>query len=171
MTEDIFRFEDPEFFLIGTIGVPGEREFYLQVGNEGRILSFALEKNQAEGLARKSIQMLQDLNLKRTVNTHRLNLKTPLESEFQVGVITITWRSESERFHIEIEGVDEANENEFDPESRRLLIIVPPDQLHQFALCALEVVAAGRQPCLFCGGPINTDGHLCPRSNGYRRMG
>jgi hypothetical protein len=31
------------------------------------------------------------------------------------------------------------------------------------------VIAAGRQPCPFCGLPINPEGHLCARANGYRR--
>ena len=171
MSLENFFFEDPKHFVIGTIGLPGEREFFLQVGNGENVLSFALEKSQAEGLARKSIQMLQDLNLKKHQGNFSFQLITPLESEFQVGVITITWRPESEKFHIEVEGIDNENENEFTRESQRLVIIVPPDLLTAFSSHTLEVVAAGRQPCLFCGGPINSDGHLCPRSNGYRRMG
>jgi hypothetical protein len=31
------------------------------------------------------------------------------------------------------------------------------------------VVAAGRPPCPFCGGPLDAGGHVCPRANGYRR--
>ena len=31
------------------------------------------------------------------------------------------------------------------------------------------VIAAGRQLCPFCSMPINPDGHLCARANGYRR--
>jgi hypothetical protein len=27
------------------------------------------------------------------------------------------------------------------------------------------VVAAGRPACLFCGLPVNIDGHACPRMN------
>ncbi len=38
-----------------------------------------------------------------------------------------------------------------------------------FAKRALAVVAAGRPPCPFCGNPLDPDGHICPRSNGYRR--
>ena len=171
MSLNSFRFEDPTHFVIGTIGLPGEREFFLQVGNGENVHSFALEKSQAEGLARKSLQMLQDLNLKNQVGNYRFQLITPLESEFQIGVITITWRPESEKFHIEVEGIDDASENEFAGESKRLVIIVSPDLLIAFSSHTLEVVAAGRQPCLFCGGPINSDGHLCPRSNGYRRLG
>jgi hypothetical protein len=143
-----FRFEDPNHFVIGTIGLPGEREFFLQVGNGENVSSFALE-----------------------VDNHRFQLITPLESEFQIGVITITWRPESERFHIEVEGIEDAGENGFARESQGLEIIVSPDLLTAFSSHTLEVVAAGRQPCIFCGNPVNSDGHLCPRSNGYRRMG
>ena len=35
---------------------------------------------------------------------------------------------------------------------------------------ALEtVVRAGRPACPFCGGPVDEDGHICPRANGYKR--
>ena len=38
-----------------------------------------------------------------------------------------------------------------------------------FARRAVAVVAAGRPPCPFCGQPLDPDGHICPRANGYRR--
>jgi uncharacterized repeat protein (TIGR03847 family) len=38
-----------------------------------------------------------------------------------------------------------------------------------FSKRALAVVAAGRPPCPFCTGPLDPDGHICPRANGYRR--
>jgi uncharacterized repeat protein (TIGR03847 family) len=31
------------------------------------------------------------------------------------------------------------------------------------------LIGAGRLPCPFCGIPIDPQGHLCPRANGYRR--
>ena len=31
------------------------------------------------------------------------------------------------------------------------------------------LIGAGRLPCPFCGMPIDPQGHLCPRANGYRR--
>jgi len=36
-----------------------------------------------------------------------------------------------------------------------------------FAARALEVVAGGRLPCPFCGQPLNPEGHICVRRNGY----
>ncbi|MFM7776687.1 MAG: DUF3090 family protein, partial [Actinomycetota bacterium] len=48
MSRLVFEFLKPERFLVGTVGVPGEREFYLQIKGESsgkRVLaSFALEK-------------------------------------------------------------------------------------------------------------------------------
>ena len=38
-----------------------------------------------------------------------------------------------------------------------------------FAKRALAVVSAGRPPCPFCANPLDPDGHVCPRANGYRR--
>jgi len=32
-----------------------------------------------------------------------------------------------------------------------------------------DVVAAGRPPCPLCGGPLDPDGHVCPRSNGHHK--
>ena len=32
---------------------------------------------------------------------------------------------------------------------------------------AIEVVAAGRLPCPLCGQPLDPQGHICPRRNGY----
>ena len=38
-----------------------------------------------------------------------------------------------------------------------------------FTKRALAVVAAGRPPCPFCSNPLDPQGHICPRANGYRR--
>ncbi|HUR73309.1 MAG TPA: DUF3090 family protein [Sporichthya sp.] len=38
-----------------------------------------------------------------------------------------------------------------------------------FAKRANSVVSAGRPACPFCGLPLDPAGHICPRSNGYRR--
>ena len=36
-----------------------------------------------------------------------------------------------------------------------------------FARRAARIVASGRPPCPFCGQPLNPEGHVCVRSNGY----
>jgi uncharacterized repeat protein (TIGR03847 family) len=57
-----------------------------------------------------------------------------------------------------------------EPEPEEVLLVrMPPAMARSVAARAESVVAAGRAPCPFCGGPIDAEGHLCPRSNGYRR--
>jgi hypothetical protein len=36
-----------------------------------------------------------------------------------------------------------------------------------FAQRARRIVGQGRPPCPFCGQPLNAEGHLCARKNGY----
>ena len=36
--------------------------------------------------------------------------------------------------------------------------------------CVEAVVAAGRPPCPLCGFPLDPEGHICPRLNGYHRQ-
>ncbi len=36
-----------------------------------------------------------------------------------------------------------------------------------FARRAARLVASGRPACPFCGQPLNPEGHVCVRSNGY----
>ena len=38
-----------------------------------------------------------------------------------------------------------------------------------FVKRASLVLEAGRPDCPFCGSPIDPDGHLCVRANGFRR--
>ena len=32
-----------------------------------------------------------------------------------------------------------------------------------------QVLEAGRPSCPFCGNPVDPEGHLCVRANGFRR--
>jgi uncharacterized repeat protein (TIGR03847 family) len=46
-----------------------------------------------------------------------------------------------------------------------------PAYARSFAERARQVVSAGRPPCPFCNQPLDPQGHVCPRANGYRRRG
>jgi uncharacterized repeat protein (TIGR03847 family) len=47
----------------------------------------------------------------------------------------------------------------------RARMLLSRGQARAFARHAERVVAAGRPACRFCGGPIDPDGHACPRMN------
>jgi hypothetical protein len=39
----------------------------------------------------------------------------------------------------------------------------------EFATRSTRVISAGREPCPLCGEPLDNAGHICVRTNGYRR--
>jgi uncharacterized repeat protein (TIGR03847 family) len=166
---------DPlESFIVGTIGQPGEREFYLQAKFHGGIHSFAIDKGQVSALADRMAMLIGELKAAdyRFENVIAVPLEVPLIPEFQIGVIGIVWLGETEQVSLDIQEITEGDndlvpEDEAGPALFRLLM--SPDIANAFVNQARKVVSAGRAPCPFCGLPINREGHLCPRANGYRR--
>ena len=46
---------------------------------------------------------------------------------------------------------------------------IPAHAARAFVKRAQRVVAAGRPPCPLCGLPLDPEGHICVRTNGYLR--
>lgn len=161
-------------FIVGTIGAPGEREFFLQAKFQGAIHSFAIEKSQVIALADRMALLIGELKAAdyRFENVITPKLEVPLIPEFQIGVIGIVWLGESEQVLLDLEEIIEGG-TELLPEENNgaalFKLFMSPDIANNFISMARKVVAAGRAPCPFCALPINKDGHLCPRANGYRR--
>ena len=168
------RLDPVESFIVGTIGAPGEREFYLQAKFHGGIHSFEIDKSQVIALADRLALLLGDLKAAdyRFENVIAVPLEVPLIPEFQIGAIGLVWIPDTEQIALDLQ---EINEVDFDliPDEESgpaiFKLFISPDIANNFVTLARKVVAAGRMPCPFCGLPINKDGHLCPRANGYRR--
>jgi uncharacterized repeat protein (TIGR03847 family) len=105
-------------------------------------------------------------------------LEQPIVEEFRAGTMTLSWDADDERIVVEVfpfteEAVaapDQPEEEIDEPEPEEILLVrLPAGLARAFSKRAQSVVAAGRQPCPFCGGPVDPDGHLCPRANGFRR--
>lgn len=183
MTARVLLFDPVERFVAGTVGVPGERTFFIQARTGKRLISVALEKSQVQALADRLSYMVREIKQSDpTIVIGRLThddepLETPIEEEFRVGVIGIAFDAEREVIQIDLQAISESAEEEPDfidvddlsSEQDILRVIISPTGADQFSKRALSVVNAGRQPCPFCGGPIDMRGHLCPRANGYRR--
>jgi uncharacterized repeat protein (TIGR03847 family) len=196
----VHRFDEPERFVAGTVGEPGQRTFFLQARDGARVTTVGLEKQQVSVLAER-VEMLLDEALRRSGGDAAIPAVAPVDSndgdpldqpiveEFRVGTITLSWDSDAglvviELFPVTDETVvaefdDDADEPEQAPEvevevevdaSEVLIVTMRPSYARSFAQRAISVVAAGRPPCPFCGNPLDPEGHLCPRANGYRRL-
>ncbi len=178
----IFLFDPVERFVAGTVGIPGERTFFLQARTGSRLVSVSLEKAQVAAIADRVLQILREIRLSEPLAVFERvayddqPLESPIDEEFRVGVIGLAYVSDRRLIEIDLQAIvdsDNADEEllEIDTSSDQdiLRILMTLGYAESFAKRANTVVAAGRAPCPFCGGPIDPNGHLCPRANGYRR--
>ena len=183
----VYDYDPPERFVAGTVGEPGQRTFFLQASSGSRVTSVAVEKAQVLVLAQR-VEELLDLVLTRgdaetdvpavaaegTVDT--APLRTPIEEDFRVGVMSLAWDSDRERVVVEAlqvteseEAADPAEAVKADPSLGMLRVTLDAQAARAFVVRSEAVVQAGRPACPFCGESMDPSGHVCPRANGYRR--
>jgi uncharacterized repeat protein (TIGR03847 family) len=181
MSRVIHVFRQPERFVAGTVGEPGDRSFYLQAIEDSRTISVLLEKQQVSVLAERIGALLDEVARRFGSDSEQESpggdldpLAVPLEEEFRVGTIGLGWDADSRSIVVELlaiteEEVDESvvlDDAEEGPDALR--VFLSPVQARAFADRAEKVVSAGRPPCPLCAEPLSTDGHVCARLNGYR---
>ncbi len=156
------HFEAPERFIVGTVGNPGERTFYLQVVKDGAIVTVALEKGEVAALAEGLQALLQQVGPTLEVTDlptplDSLPLETPFAEDFRVNELSVAW----DGTHVVVEAGGPGTEE--GTAKLRVAMSVPATQA--FVSRAEKVVAAGRPPCILCGLPAAADSHICPRLN------
>lgn len=189
MAPVIHSYDPPERFVAGTVGQPGQRTFFLQAREGTRVTSVALEKQQVSVLAVRIEELLDEVMSAGGADStipalapldldDTDPLEQPIVEEFRAGTMTLSWDAADERIVVEVfpfteEAVaapDQPEEDIDEPEPTEILLVrLTPGLARAFSKRAQQVVAAGRQPCPFCGGPVDPEGHLCPRANGFRR--
>ena len=182
MSRVIHVFRQPERFVAGTVGEPGDRSFYLQAIEDARTVSVLLEKQQVTVLAERVTALLQEVARRFGPDVPAADgdpdagpLAVPLEEEFRVGTMGLGWDADSRTIVIELlavseEEVDESvvlDDGEEGPDALR--VFLSPVQAKAFAERAEKVVSAGRPPCPLCAEPLDPTGHVCVRLNGYHR--
>lgn len=183
MARTVFLFDNPSRFVAGTVGMPGDRTFYLQARQGSRLVSVALEKEQVNLLAMRLNDLLDQVGRMEEVVTNASGpadlepLDSPVEEEFRVGTLALGWNGVGGHVVIEAHAQQEALDDVPDLEEDTdvgpdvLRVRLAASAARAFAARALSVVAAGRPPCPLCELPLDARGHICPRANGYRRRG
>lgn len=184
MPRVIHVFRQPDRFVAGTVGEPGDRSFYLQAVEDARTVSVLLEKQQVTVLAERISALLTEISRRfgaevtEQVDDELVDsepLVVPLEEEFRVGTMGLGWDADSRSIVVELlafteEEVDESvvlDDTEEGPDAVR--VFLSPIQARAFATRAERVISAGRPPCPLCAEPLDAEGHICPRQNGYHR--
>jgi len=184
MARVIHVFRQPDRFVAGTVGQPGDRTFYLQASESAKTISVTLEKQQMAVLAERIGSLLEEVHRRFGADLPDETpgdlidadpLRVPVEEEFRVGTMGLGWDSETRAVVIELLAITEAevdesivlDDTEEGPDAVR--VFLTPSEARAFAERADRVINAGRQPCPLCGEPLDPAGHVCPRQNGYRR--
>lgn len=185
----IHEFDPPDRFVAGTVGEPGDRTFFLQARKGTRLVSVSLEKQQVAVLSERIDDLLDELMANAETETvipavapldldDTGPLDQPIEEEFRAGTMTLSWESDVERIVVEVFPFNEAavvspdqvDEDFTEPEPDEVFLVrITAGAARAFVKRAAQVIDAGRPSCPFCGGPIDPDGHLCVRANGFRR--
>jgi uncharacterized repeat protein (TIGR03847 family) len=187
MARVVHSYDDPDRFVAGTVGEPGARTFFLQARAGTRLTSVACEKEQVMALAERLDVMLDEVARRFDRDPVQPGaaddidpLEQPIEEEFRAGTMTLAWEADAERVVIEVFSVvtgEQVELEETDPvaaameseDAEVFIVRISEEQARAFARRAVALVASGRPSCPFCGRPIDADGHICPRANGYRR--
>ncbi|AYF75753.1 DUF3090 domain-containing protein [Nocardia yunnanensis] len=183
MGRAIHIFRTPDRFVAGTVGEPGDRAFYLQAVQQPRVISVLLEKQQVKVLADRMGLLLDEVA--RRFGTavppqaadvaDTAPLVMPVDAEFRVGTMGLGWDADAGAVVVELLAITETevdesvvlDDTEEGPDAVR--VFLTPVQAREFALRSARVIAAGRPPCPLCGEPLSPAGHMCVRTNGYKR--
>ncbi|WP_422115271.1 DUF3090 domain-containing protein [Brachybacterium sp. UNK5269] len=179
MPSRVHEFNWPDRAVVGTVGLPGERTFYLQVRSGAQVVSVALEKQQSALLAEKIDEILDQL-LTVEGNPFSVPTSTPpelvdndqldaVQEEFRTGTMSLGWDPTTAQVIIEAYPLTDLDADDSDDlfhedsadETEKLLLRMPVGTARAFAKRTREVVAAGRPMCPLCGHPIDPDGHIC----------
>lgn len=162
----------PDRFIVGTVGAPGERAFYVQAKKDKQVFSVAIEKDQVRAILARleiiiaGIKRSNPFEIVESIAPDDQPLDSPVDAIFVTGAISISWDDQIKVVNFEFYEITSQDEDE---ESEVLVISVKLGAAQSFVQRSKAVVNAGRLPCPFCSIPIDPRGHLCPRANGYKR--
>jgi len=153
-----YVFDAPDRVMVGTLGEVGQRLFLLQARQGRRLVIVKCEKLQLVALVEWLARVLDDLG-----RPGHLPDDLALEPEYEVdlvaGDITVLLNEADRSVSVSIASVEEDD---------TLELTLSAEWAGALAIAITRLVEAGRPLCPLCGGPLDPQGHDCPRTNGHR---
>lgn len=157
------EFDHPDRVVVGTIGEPGQRAFFLQASEDGTVVTLKIEKQQVAALAIHLGELLQDLARPGHIDDEGPSeLAVFSEPNFIVGGIALAYDVAQDRVLVVVQ-----ERERDDGESSEARFALTREQAVALAILGTRLVESGRPPCPLCGYPLDPRGHDCPRTNGH----
>ncbi len=164
-----FEFEKLDFFTAGAVGKPGERVFFLQAREAGRLITLKAEKEQVRALGGYLSSLITKLGAPKGKVPAEMDLLPFAEPAWIVASLGVGYDEEHERIIVDahelLEEEEEGRRAGEEPASARVRIT--REQAQAFAERTKELMKGSRPNCPVCSGPMDPAGHVCPRSNGH----
>ena len=190
-----YEFDEVDNFTTAAVGEPGSRTFYLHARAGTDRVTVKCEKQQVTAIAQYLRRVLSDLPPPEDrPMPGGSDLSGDVGNEaFVLGPIGLGYDRGNDRLLVQLEELvpadladDDAEPDDAaaaDPDDEpsdivegidteaaevdrgHVRLYVTRSQAVAFCEHADEVVAAGRPACVWCGDPIDPDGHPCPRMN------
>ena len=157
-------------FLVGAIGEPGKRTFYLFIESQGLSSWFKCEKGQAAALGEQGLELLTNMgwdldeDMVEALVSNALDMPRPSGlGDIPLRVRSMAMRIDSrDRMTLMLKGGGD---------DEQVMFTITAEQLRAAAILALKAVHSGRAQCAKCLLPEDPDGHYCPSGNGHRTPG
>jgi len=94
---NVIELNPVDFVTIGTIGPKGKRTFHLQAGQDNRLVSFTIEKEQAHALSAAIAELLDDIDAQEDTRTEAdfskldMALREPIEPMFRISQMGLAY--------------------------------------------------------------------------------
>jgi uncharacterized repeat protein (TIGR03847 family) len=171
-----FELDAPDHFTAGAIGPPGQRVFYLQSREGGRVITLKVEKEHVRALAEYLGGLLARVKGAPAPARGGAELLEPVQPAWDVGSIAVGYDEPRDRVVVEAnELLEEAEEEprgeeageESGPQPAMARFRITRAQAAAFVDRANDLMKGGRPSCPICSRPMDPEGHVCPRSNGH----
>ena len=170
-----FEIDSPDHFTAGAVGPPGQRVFYLQSREAGRVLTLKVEKEHVRALAEYLGGLLARVKRPPEPARGRGELLEPLQPVWDVGTIAVGYDEGRDRVVVEAselledaaEEGEPGREQETGPQPAMARFRITRGQAAAFVERAGDLMKGGRPSCPICSRPMDPEGHVCPRSNGH----
>ena len=178
---ELFDLHIPERYVVGTLGIGIDREFFIQARSLTRLITISIDESQANILAQSVNRILDellklgfDIPIHEPADLDLEPLEIPIETEFSAGAIGLAWNEATDLMTIELHG---EFDSEVIPDVEENVLEGPPclrvrltaQDARNFVFRTERVVNNGKPVCHFCQLTMDAQGHICPRLNGYLR--